>query len=57
MRTYSWEEGLKVALHGLTRANNVMKMDDPGPHGKVKNKIAKVMKAVQGLKNEMSRAY
>ena len=55
MKVESWHKELDQATQSILRAERMLKLDQPGTHGKIKKSFLKTIKTLQQLKSDTRR--
>ena len=55
MKVESWHKELDQATQSILRAERMLKLDQPGIHGKIKKSFLKTIKTLQQLKSDTRR--
>ena len=55
MITQDWHKELDQATQSVIRADNMMKLKEPGSHAKVKNSFKKTINQIHTLKSDTRR--
>lgn len=55
MKVDSWHKELDQATQSILRAERMLKLDQPGTHGKIKKSFLKTIKTLQQLKSDTRR--